>query len=192
MHRYFQSTLTGLAAAALVVACGDSTTGRQASRPGITDPSFTLSSGFVGTPVARGNAGAFHIRSKANGYDVEIKAKSNTDIVVANITVTPRGHSGWHSHPGPVLVIVKTGVITFYHANNRNGDNRNGDNRNGDDQKCSRTVYPAGTAFIEVGGDVGLARNEGSIDATVTATFFVPAGAGTRIDQPAPGGNCPS
>jgi hypothetical protein len=37
-----------------------------------------------------------------------------------------------------------------------------------------------------------LAKNEGSIEATVTATYFAPPGAALRIDQPAPGGNCPA
>jgi hypothetical protein len=91
-----------------------------------------------------------------------------------NIDVKPGGHSGWHYHPGPVLVVVKTGTITFYM---------------GDDPSCSPQVHPAGTTFIEKGGMVGIARNEGTVDATVVATFFVPAGGPTRIDAAAPG-NC--
>ncbi len=175
MHRHFLITLTGLTAATFVVACGDSTTGRQTSRPGITDPSFTLASGFASTLLARGNAGSFHIQSKADGFDVEIKAKDNTDIAVSNIVVAAGGNSGWHSHPGPVLVIVKTGSITFYHA-----------------PDCVPVVHNAGSVFIELGGVVGLAQNEGATAATSTATFFAPRGAPLRIDQPAPGGNCPS
>lgn len=189
--RYFQLTLTGLAATALFLACKESTSPRQNSHPEVAGPSLTAAVGFTGTPVARGNAGTFHINSKANGYDVQIKTKDNTDIVVTNIVVVPRGNSGWHSHPGPVLVVVKTGTITFYHAGGH-GDDQNGENQNENNRKCTRTVHPAGTAFIETGGEVGFARNEGSTEATVTATFFVPAGAATRIDQPAPGGNCPS
>jgi hypothetical protein len=151
------------------LACRDATTPR-----GITEPSFTLADGFVGTPVGRGNVGTFHIKSKADGYDVELKSHDNTDIAVTNIAVTPGGHSGWHYHPGPVLVVVKTGAITFYH---------------GDDPTCSGTRHPAGTSFIEKGGDVGIARNEETVETTVVATFFVPAGGPTRIDAPAPG-NC--
>ena len=193
MHRYLQFTLTGLTAAALFAACEDSTT-RQPSRALITDPSFTVASGFVSTAVARGTAEAFHIRS-TDGFDVEIKTKDNTDIAVANVVVAPGGTSGWHSHPGPVLVIVKTGTITFYRAGKHGG--QNGDDENGNNGKdaptCSRTVYPMGSAFVEVPapGHVMLAKNEGSTEATVTATYFAPPGAALRIDQPAPGGNCP-
>jgi hypothetical protein len=193
MHRYFQFTLVGLAGSALFIACEQSTT-RQQSGPSITDPSFTVASGFVSTPVARGTAEAFHIRS-TDGFDVEIKTKDNTDIAVANVVVSPGGTSGWHSHPGPVLVVVKTGAITFYRAGKHGG--QNGDDENGDNGKnaptCSRTVYPAGSAFVEVPapGHVMLAKNEGSTEATVTATYFAPPGAALRIDRPAPGGNCP-
>lgn len=163
-----------LSALTVAVACKDTTTPRGFSNAGIGGPSFTLAVGFVGTPVGRGNLGTFHVQSKVAGYDVELKSHDNTDIVVTNIAVAPGGHSGWHYHPGPALVIVKTGAITFYHGN---------------DPTCTGTVHPAGTAFIEADGDVGIARNEGAVEATVVATFFVPAGSPTRIDAAAPG-NC--
>lgn len=175
--RYFRFRWTGLVAAALLLGCGDSTTPLQASRPAVADPRFTVAVGFASTLVARGNAGVFDVNSQANGYNAQVKATSNTDIAVANIVVVPDGTSGWHSHPGPVLVVVKTGAVTFYRA--------------GSHGTCSHVTYHAGAAFIEPGGEVGLAKNTGSIEATVTATYFVPADAALRIDQPAPGGNCP-
>jgi hypothetical protein len=193
MHRYIQFTLTGLTATALFIACEQSTP-RQQSGPSITDPSFTAAVGFVSTAVARGNAGAFHIRS-TDGFDVEIKAQDNTDIAVSNVVVAPGGSSGWHSHPGPVLVIVKTGTITFYRAGKHGG--QNGDDENGhngpNEPLCSRTDYPAGSAFVEVPapGHVMLAKNEGATEATITATYFAPPGAALRIDQPWPGADCP-
>lgn len=193
MHRYFQFTLTGLTAAALFIACDQSTTSQQ-SRPDITGPTLTVASGFVSTAVARGSSEAFHIRS-TDGFDVEIKTKDPTDIAVSNVVVAAGGTSGWHSHPGPVLVVVKTGTITFYRAGKHGG--QNGDDENGNDganaPTCSRTVYPAGSAFVEVPapGHVMLAKNEGSIEATITATYFAPPGAALRIDRPWPGGDCP-
>ena len=193
MNRYLQLTLTGLTVAAVFAACEDSTT-RERSRPFITGPSSTLASGFVSTAVARGTAEAFHIRS-TDGFDVEIKTKDNTDIAVSNVVVAPGGSSGWHSHPGPVLVVVKTGTITFYRAGKHGG--QNGDDENGNNgtnaPTCSRTVYPAGSAFVEVPapGHVMLAKNEGGTEATITATYFAPPGAALRIDRPWPGGDCP-
>ena len=68
----------------------------------------------------------------------------------------------------------KTGTVTFYHGN---------------DPTCTGTRHPANTAFIEADGDVGMARNEGTVEATVVATFFVPAGGPTRVSADRPG-NC--
>ncbi len=175
--RYFRFTRMGLTATALLLGCGESTTPLQTSRPAVGDPRSTVADGFTGTTVARGNAGVIDVNSQANEYNVRIEATSDTDIAVADVVVVPGGTSGWHSHPGPVLIVVKTGELTFYQADGHGG--------------CSATVYQAGGAYIEAGGDVGVLRNEGSIDGTLTVTFFVPAGAAARIDQPAPGGHCP-
>jgi hypothetical protein len=166
--------VVAVAVGTAVLACSDKSKSGGSSA-GITEPSFTLASGFVGTPVSRGNLGTFHIQSKDAHYDVELKSHDNTDIVVTNIAIAPGGHSGWHFHPGPVLVTVKTGTVTFYM---------------GDDPSCTAHVHPTGTTFFESGGMVGIARNEGATEATVTAVFFVPAGSPTRLDAPAPG-NCP-
>lgn len=175
--RYFRFTCTGLTATALLLGCGESTTPVQTSRPPVADPSFTAAVGFTGTTVARGNAGIVDVNSQADGYNVQIKATGNTDLTVSNVVVVPGGTSGWHSHPGPVLIIVKTGTLKFY----RPIPGHSG---------CSFTVYNAGSAYVEEGGDVGVLRNEGSIDGTLTVVFFAPAGGATRFDQPAPGGNC--
>lgn len=174
-HSNLRAIMAMVAVATGALACKDTTTPKEVSKAGIPEPSFTAAVGFVGTLNGRGNLGAFHIKSKADGYDVQLKSKDNTDIVVTDIVVTPGGHSGWHFHPGPVLVVVKTGAITFYHGN---------------DRTCTGTRYAAGTAFIEADAEVGIARNEEAVETTVVATFFVPMGGPTRIDAPAPG-NCP-
>ena len=166
--------IAAVAVATGVLACRDTTPSRELSNAGITEPRFTTGVGFTSSPVGRGNLGVFHVQSKADGYDVELKSHDNTDIAVANITVVPGGTSGWHSHPGPVLVVVKTGALTFYRA---------------DDPTCYPTLRSAGTSFIEEGGVVHIARNEGTVDATTVATYFLPASAPPRIDEAAPG-NC--
>ena len=91
----------------------------------------------------------------------------------ATVTIDPLGHSGWHSHPGVVLVTVLSGAVTFYDAD------------------CSFNVYPAGASFVESDGATGLARNQSATTpAVVYVTYIVPAGApALRIDQPDPG--CP-
>jgi len=129
----------------------------------------TGASGFHGTPLARGTtAGAMQF----NVGDIKFQTKDRVDFAQATVTIDPLGQSGWHSHPGVVLVTVTAGTVTFYQAD------------------CSFDVHPAGSSFVESNGATGLARNESStIPAVVYVTYIVPVGAALRIDQPDPG--CP-
>jgi len=89
----------------------------------------------------------------------------------------PGGTFGWHSHPGPSLVIVKSGTATFYLA---------------DDPTCSPQLVRAGSGFVDQGHDIHVVRNESSSENLVTVVVsFVPEGFARRIDEPAPP-NCPS
>jgi len=172
--RPHQVLVAVVAVATGALACRDTTTPKELSTAGIAEPRFTASFLFTPTALGRGNLGTFNIHSKADKYDVELKSHDNTDIAVSRIVIAPSGHSGWHYHPGPVLVVVQAGTVTFYHGN---------------DPTCTGTRHSAGSAFIEEGGDVGIARNEGAVEDTVVATFFVPKDGPTRIDAADPG-NC--
>ncbi len=90
------------------------------------------------------------------------------------IVIAPGGNTGWHSHPGPVVVLIKSGVMTFY---------------SGEDGTCESRTYSAGQAFIDSGqGHVHIARNEGSENLELWATYFdVPPGGAFRLDAPDPG-----
>ncbi len=97
-----------------------------------------------------------------------------SEVVTQEITIAPGGHTGWHSHPGPVLVQIRSGTLTFYSA---------------DDPSCTGHSYAAGQSFMDPGrGHVHIARNLSSTPLTLVAVYFdVPAGASPRIDAPAPG-----
>ncbi len=113
--------------------------------------------------------------------DVRLKTRTEHGMVVANapnagevvvqeITIGPNGNFGWHSHPGPVVVVVKSGALTFVDV---------------EKGACTETTYPAGSAFIDPGqGHVHLAFNPSSTQNLVLyATYFdVPPGASPRID----------
>jgi hypothetical protein len=47
---------------------------------------------------------------------VEAEARPALDIATQTITFQPGGHSGWHSHPGPVFISVISGTMTFYES----------------------------------------------------------------------------
>ena len=128
-------------------------------------------SGFSATPLARGTISG---PVQFNVGEVKFQTKADVDVVTATVTIAPGGSSGWHTHPGIVLVTVKLGggSVTLYHGS------------------CSPTVHEPGSVFIETAeGGPGLARNEGSTNAVLYVTYLVPTGAAVRINQENPG--CP-
>ena len=94
-----------------------------------------------------------------------------TDFVQQDVALEPGGFSGWHSHPGPVLITVKTGTATWYSAANPN---------------CAPIVYPTGSAFIEPANVHHNVYNQGSTDLELLDTYLVPKGMATRQEQPQP------
>jgi quercetin dioxygenase-like cupin family protein len=136
--------------------------------------------GVITAPVvARGYfADATDVKFKVaeRGQDV-IHAPNAGDTVVQRILFGPNGNFGWHSHPGPVVVVVVSGELTFY---------------DGDDPTCTPRTYYAGQVFVDKGqGHVHFARNlSATNNLELYATYFdVPAGKPQRIDAPDPG-NC--
>lgn len=96
------------------------------------------------------------------------------ETVVQRIDIEPGGHTGWHSHPGPVVVVIKSGTMSFY---------------DGDDPTCTVKTYSAGDAFIDSGqGHSHIARNETGATLELYATYFdVPVGGAFRLDAEDPG-----
>ena len=73
----------------------------------------------------------------ARGNDVShgtIPLQFGTDIVMVQLTVDPGGSSGWHSHPGGAIIVVKQGSITVHKAIG---------------SQCQIETYSAGQAFLE-------------------------------------------
>jgi quercetin dioxygenase-like cupin family protein len=108
-------------------------------------------------------------------HKAEIRTKGFSDVYVLTVTIAPGGHTGWHTHPGPSVVSVRSGTATYY---------------SGDDPGCAARTYSAGSGFVDPGGgDVHMVRNEGSVDLELVGFQILPAGAPQRIDAPSPG-NC--
>ena len=49
-------------------------------------------------------------------WQFRISAKGATDVHVLENVIAPGGSFGWHSHPGPSLVTVKSGTLSVYQA----------------------------------------------------------------------------
>ncbi len=135
----------------------------------------TPPSGVTSKVFAVGQFDEIGAKTLSSDWQARISTKGESDLHVLENTIVQGGSFGWHSHPGPSLVIVKTGALTLYR---------------GDDPTCTPRVVEAGSGFVDEGGDVHLVRNEGSVVTVVYVTSLVPRGAVRRIDEPSPG-NCP-
>jgi quercetin dioxygenase-like cupin family protein len=127
----------------------------------------TPGSGATGTVLARGLA------------TEKIKSQSSQpfDVVVQQITIAPVGNTGWHTHPGNAVAVVKAGTLTIYDA---------------DDPTCTGRDYTAGQVYLDPGrGHVHFGVNRSATEfVEVVVTYLdVPVGGGVRQDAPNPG-NC--
>ncbi len=104
-------------------------------------------------------------------YGALILTRGLSDVYITHLQIVPGGHGGWHSHPGPSIIAVKSGTATFY---------------DDCDDAATPHVYPAGTGFVEDAGCVHILVNEGNIDLEVVVLQLVPFEAPRRIDEPAP------
>ena len=134
----------------------------------------TLSSGFHPTLLAQPLFDEIHLKTHTPTYKAEIKTKGFSDVYFLDNTFDPGGHSGWHMHPGPSVVAVKSGTATYY---------------SGDDPTCTPHVVQAGEGFVEASGHVHIVRNEGIGELETVVFQLIPAGESRRIDVPDPG-NC--
>jgi quercetin dioxygenase-like cupin family protein len=131
--------------------------------------------GIISAPVhARGTLDKRQVVNSKSG--VHLKTRGSVDVATQQIVIAGGGSTGWHSHPGPVLVTVKSGALRLIYA---------------DDLTCAGTVYEAGDSFVDRGDAVThIARNESAADPVeLWATYLVPGAPGTgfRNDvSPAP------
>ncbi|MGH9040908.1 MAG: cupin domain-containing protein [Acidimicrobiia bacterium] len=144
-----------LAATAVVVGGG------IAGPAGATPPSGDVSR----TPLAQGRL----------EDQITVATHGPSDFHIQLVTVAPGADSGWHTHPGMALDIVKSGTVTAYI----------------DNDGCEPVTATAGQAVMIPAGVVHLARNEGTEPAEIYVTYLVAAGAPPRTDAEPPA-NCPT
>jgi quercetin dioxygenase-like cupin family protein len=128
----------------------------------------TTPSGVTATPLTRATLG--EIKAKNDGIQVK-SVPGSADVALVQVTIEPGGSTGWHHHPGVVLVSVAAGTVTEY------------------DEQCEQTVIQAGEGFVESRDEVHLVHNEGSVPAVLYVTFIVPtttSPTGLTISDPQP------
>ena len=118
----------------------------------------------------------FATTGRIGAWAAAMNVKGASDLYVLSNKIAPGGSFGWHSHPGPSFVIVKSGTATFYLCA---------------DPKCRPHRVRAGQGFVDKGLQVHVVRNEGKVNLVTVVVSFTPRGATRRIDEAKPR-NCPS
>jgi len=114
-------------------------------------------------------------------WKIRISAKGATDVHIIENIIAPGGTFGWHSHPGPSLVIVKSGTLSVYHAPDCSSPENFGPGS------------PLGSTFVDQGHDLHVVRNNTTGVDDVYVVSFVPAGFLRRIDEDNPNPSvCPN
>jgi hypothetical protein len=110
---------------------------------------------FTTTPLGTGN---LVNDVKLNSDRVKFQTKDPTDVRVARVDIAPGGYSGWHHHPGIVIVTVASGSVTFTHSD------------------CTSKTYgpglPDGAVFVEGGDEPAQASS--TTGAVNYVTFVAP------------------
>src|ERR1700726_406216 len=72
--------------------------------------------GTMTTTTILGHRATLSESVKVNQDRVKFQTKRPTDVMVQTINFLPHGTSGWHFHPGVVIVVVESGQVTTHDA----------------------------------------------------------------------------
>lgn len=132
-----------------------------------TSAAASSGSGVTTTTLVNAN---FEEAVHLNSDRVKFQTKDANDVRVQQLTFAAGAFSGWHHHPGVIIVSVASGSVTLTHAD------------------CSSKTYGPGLAngavFVEGGDHPIQASSAGG--ATVYATAVTPDGIPVRIEDDVP------
>jgi len=112
-------------------------------------------SGVTSTTLVTAN---FDHTAQLNSDMVKFQTKDATDVRIQRLVFGADSFSGWHHHPGIILVSVESGAVTLWESD------------------CSSTTYgpglPDGAVFVEGGDDPVQATS--ATGATAYVTYVAP------------------
>jgi quercetin dioxygenase-like cupin family protein len=101
---------------------------------------------------------------------IALTAAGAIDVTTRQVTMRPGACTGWHYHPGPVIVTIVEGSVTVILADG------------------TATAFHTGHTFIEHGGAhcIHQGCNLGRDPLRLCATYLLPAGSPWAISTPPP------
>lgn len=102
-------------------------------------------------------------------------AADGADVTVQHIRLTPNQPIPWHTHPGPVLVLIERGAFTYELAQG---------------SKCVATTYTAGEGFVDPGFGTVHQATAGPEGAEIYAVYVLPPGSERHLIPTGPSAAC--
>ena len=104
-------------------------------------------------------------------------AADGAEVTVQHIRLAPNQAIPWHTHPGPVFVLIERGSFTYEAAQG---------------SKCVRTTYEANTGFVDPGFGKTHQATAGPAGAEIYALYVLPPGSPNQLIPTAPDPACTS
>src|SRR4051794_36084455 len=119
--------------------------------------------------LAQGDSpGAIKERIQAGAdWKLTLETQGESEVFHQDLVIGPGGRTGWHSHPGLLLITVKEGTLDFY------------------DKDCRKRTYAASQSFTESAEPHNL-FNRGSGNARLLAAYIVKKGEPRRTESEQP------
>jgi quercetin dioxygenase-like cupin family protein len=102
-------------------------------------------------------------------------AADGAEVTVQHIRLTPNQPIPWHTHPGPVFVLVERGAFTYEFAQGG---------------KCVATTYTAGQGFVDPGFGKVHEASAGPEGAEIYAVYVLPPGSERHLIPTDPAPEC--
>src|SRR6267154_2716341 len=120
-----------------------------------TDPAGVVSNVILGQGVPVDEIDE-HVKG-GDTWVVKLETKGQSDFFYQDLVVGPGGRTGWHSHPGLLMITIKEGSVDFY------------------DKDCRKSSFSAGQSFTE-SADPHNAFNTGTANARLLRYYGANAG----------------
>jgi quercetin dioxygenase-like cupin family protein len=134
-----------------------------------TPPSGFVKNEILATGVDDGSVHQHFTVTNADEEEWKLKLSTSgpSNFYVQDVVVAPLGYSGWHHHPGVLLVTVKEGSVDWY------------------DKNCNKSTYTAGQSFTESNEAHDLV-NSGFVNARLFIAYITMKGEPRRIENDQP------
>jgi hypothetical protein len=104
-------------------------------------------------------------------------AAAGAELTVQHIRLSPRQAIPWHTHPGPVFVLIERGSFTYEHPQG---------------STCLSTTYEAGEGFVDPGFGKVHQATAGPGGAEIYAVYLLPPGSEQHLIRTDPAPACAS